>query len=74
MNGHEESKILVAIARLEEKYDKLDEDMKTVVNRIEDCMSKNEECTKKNFQYVITTLIATITALFGWTLYLRGIF
>lgn len=73
MNATETSEILVAIARLEEKYDNLDEDMKNVIIKIEECMSKNDECSKKNFQYMITTLLASLTAIFGWALYFRGI-
>ena len=69
----EESKILVAIARLEEKYDKLDEDMKNVVTKIEECMVNSNECSQKNFKYMVSTLLATITAVFGWSLYLKGV-
>lgn len=65
MNDTEESKILVAIAKLEVKYNNLDEDMKSVVSKI-------DECTKRNFQYMITTLIATVAAVFGWVLFLEG--
>ncbi|MCK4329912.1 hypothetical protein KAX02_08720 [candidate division WOR-3 bacterium] len=73
MDIQEESKILVAIAKLETKYNNLDEDVKTLTSRIDQCMTKNEECVRKNFQYIITTLIAAITALFGWGLLLKGI-
>lgn len=69
----EESKILVAIARLEEKYDKLDEDMKNVVTKIDECMVNSNECSQKNFKYTISTLLSTIAAVFGWSLYLKGV-
>lgn len=66
MNETEESKILVAIAKLETNYKHLDEDMKNVVMKI-------DECTKRNFQYMMTTLLATVAAVFGWALFLRGV-
>ena len=66
MNETEESKILVAIAKLETNYKHLDEDMKNVVLKI-------DECTKRNFQYMMTTLLATVAAVFGWALLLRGV-
>lgn len=69
----EESKILVAIARLEEKYENLDEDMKNVIIKIEECMVKSDECTQKNFKYMVSTLLATIAAVFGWALYFKGV-
>ena len=65
MDIQEESKILVAIAQLETNYKHLDNDMKSVVAKI-------DECTKRNFQYMITTLIATVAAVFGWVLFLEG--
>lgn len=72
MDMKEESKILVAVARLEEKYDKLDDDMKSVISKIDNCMKKSDECAKKNFQYMMSTVLATITAIFGWLLYFEG--
>lgn len=66
MNETEESKILVAIAKLETNYKHLDEDMKNVVMKI-------DECTKRNFQYMMTTLLATVAAVFGWAMFLKGI-
>ena len=65
MNVTEESKILVAIAKLETNYKNLDEDMKNVVKKI-------DECTKRNFQYMMSTLLASIAAVFGWALFLKG--
>ena len=66
MDEAEESKILVAIAKLETNYKHLDEDMKNVITKIDDC-------TKRNFQYMMTTLLASIAAVFGWALFLRGV-
>lgn len=69
---NEESEILVAIAKLETNYKNLDEDMKNVIIKIEDCMIMNAECSRKTFQYMVTTIIGTVAAIFGWTLYFQG--
>ena len=73
MNGIEESKILVAIAKLETNYKNLEEDMKNVIIKIEECMTKSDVCAQKNFKYMVTTLLASITAVFGWSLYFKGV-
>ena len=73
MNETDTSKILVAIARLEEKYDNLDEDMKIVVLKIDDCMKMNAECNSNNFKYMVTTILGTVAAIFGWSLYFKGV-
>ena len=65
MNEHEVTQILVAIANLQTDYKHLDEDMKSVVTKI-------DECTKRNFQYMMTTLLSTIAAVFGWALFIEG--
>lgn len=74
MNETDTSKILVAIARLEEKYDNLDDDMKIVVLKIDDCMKMNAECNSTNFKYMVTTILGTVAAIFGWSLYFKGAF
>ncbi len=69
---NEESKILVSIARLEEKYDKLDEDMRSVVLKIEECMSKSVECNQKTFKWAFTTVLSITFGTLGWIAYIIG--
>ena len=69
----EESKILIAIAKLETNYKNLEEDMKNVVTKIDECMIRSDECTQKNFKYILTTSVAILTGLFGWALFLNGV-
>ena len=69
----DESKILVAIARLQEKSDHLNDEMGKLSLRLDECVNETRVCTRNNFRYMVSTLIASTAALFGWALFIKGL-
>ena len=80
MNGIEESKILVAIARLEEKHEHLEsyifkdlkQDIERLCNKVTNCMEKAEECSRRNLKWMVATLLSLTVGSFGWIAYILG--
>ena len=76
----EESKILVAIAHLEEKHEHLEsyifkdlkKDIERLCNKVTDCMEKAEECSRRNFKWMVATLISVTAGSLGWIAFLLG--
>lgn len=80
MNGTEESKILVAIARLEEKHEHLETyifkdlkaDIERLCNKVTECMEKAEECSRRNLKWMVGCLISVVAASLGWAAFFLG--
>lgn len=80
MNGTEESKILVAIARLQEKQEHLETyvfkdlkaDIEKLCSEVTQCMEKAEDCSRRNFKWAVATIISITAATVSFTAYILG--
>ena len=80
MNEKEESAILVAIAELKVKnehlelyiYKELKPDIERLCNKVTTCMERAEECSRRNFKWMVATLVSVTAGSLGWIAFLIG--
>lgn len=47
-------------------YKDLKPDIEALCDKVEDCMTKAEDCYQRNVKWMAATIVSVIIALFGW--------